>query len=53
MSTHYALRGSNSPSGVTCGAFCSRSNDNYGDRYWHFGAVLSFKLDRLNLFSYI
>ena len=52
--TRYIARGGNSGSSAICGTFCINataavsSNPN-----WTRGASLSFKSDRLNLFSYI
>ena len=53
MSTHYTIRGGASNNGAYCGAFFVLASPSAGYAYWGHGAALSFKLDRLNLFSYI
>lgn len=52
-STHYNHRGGASLSGINCGVFFIAVDPTASSTSWGYGAALSFKLDRLNLFSYI
>ena len=52
-STHYNHRGGASLSGINCGVFFIAADPTASSASWGYGAALSFKLDRLNLFSYI
>ena len=42
--TYYLIRGGNSVSGITCGAFYVNANNAASRALWTRGAVLSFKL---------
>ncbi len=53
FASYYTLRGGSSSTGAPCGAFAVYSSSGFSSTVWLYGAALSFKLDRLNLFSYI